>query len=201
MITMKKVILIMAVALSAATVSAQGLKFGVTAGLNLSTFSGDGTDDLKFTPGFQAGVVVDYALTESFSIAPELLFAQRGAKEERNGGSQTMTLNYLQLPINATYKLALGDSKLLVFAGPYVGYGLSGTAKWEGGGESGSNDIKFGSDEMFKALDFGLNIGAGYQIGSIYAKVQYNLGLANISNDDDDSLKNGNIGISVGYLF
>jgi hypothetical protein len=192
---MKKVILVILVALSAVTMNAQEIKFGVIAGLNLSSFSGDDIDT-KFKPGFQAGVIADYALTESFSIAPELLFAQRGAKADEGDGS--MTLNYLQLPINATYKSALSDdSKLLIFAGPYVGYGLSGTEKYDGDSE----DLKFGSgDDKLNPLDFGLNIGVGYQFGKIYAKAQYNLGLTSIFNDGD-AIKNTNIGISVGYLF
>jgi hypothetical protein len=196
--------------LSAAPKNVQGIKFGVTAGFNLSNFSGD-VENTKLKAGFQVGVVADYALTKSFSITPELLFTQRGSKAEATEGgltaTYTETLNYLQLPINALYKFNIADdAKFLVFAGPYFGYGLSGTAKYKlsGGGESESEseDIKFGSDEdKYNAFDFGLNAGIGYQYNKFFIKAQYNLGLGNLFNDSDDSLKNTNIGISVGYLF
>jgi hypothetical protein len=199
---MKKVILVILVALSAVTMNAQEIKFGVTAGLNLSNWSGD-DEDTKLKPGFQVGVVADYALTESFSIAPELLFAQRGWKAKESGLSISTTLNYLQLPINALYKFNIADdSKFLVFAGPYFGYGLSGTMKAKYDGESESEDLKFGSDDdQLSAFDFGVNVGIGYQYNKFFIKAQYNLGLGNLSNDSDDSIKNTNIGISIGYLF
>ncbi|MDR0832911.1 MAG: PorT family protein [Candidatus Symbiothrix sp.] len=199
---MKKVVLVMLIALSAVTMNAQGIKFGVTAGLNFSNWSGD-VKDAKMKTGFQAGVVADFALTESFSIAPELLFAQRGTKFEAGDESSTYTLNYLQLPINALYKFSIADdSKLFIFAGPYVGYGLSGTVKEKFDGESDSGDIKFGSgDGKLNPLDFGINAGVGYQYTKFFIKAQYGLGFGNLSNSSKESIKNGSIGISVGYLF
>ncbi len=119
---MKKLFLVSAIALvSVASVNAQGAQFGITAGLNLSNAYGDDVENTDMKAGFQAGVVVDLALSENFSIVPELLFSQRGDKVEGIGGYDVTlkeTLNYLQLPINAMYKVPVAnDSKLLLFAG------------------------------------------------------------------------------------
>ncbi|GHT50458.1 hypothetical protein AGMMS49982_05800 [Bacteroidia bacterium] len=193
---MKKIVFLSAIALvSVASVNAQELKFGVTAGLNIPSFSGDLGQSMESTIGFQVGAVADVALTESFSIVPELLFSQRGGKPK--GGGDATTLGYLQLPINAMYKIAINDnSKVLVFAGPYIGYGIT----------SSRDGVDFGSapEHALNPLDFGLNIGAGYQFGSIFAKAQYNIGLTNVANEVEGRKTDGgnsNIAITVGYFF
>jgi len=213
---MKKIFLVLVLCGFAGAMFAQGIKFGVTAGLNTSTFNlntvaGEGTTT-GFKAGFQAGVVMDYGITPNFSIIPELNFSQKGAKLtesiEGMNAELNLTLNYLTLPINAAYKFDLGmDQKLMVFAGPYLGYGISTRTKAKAAGIEVDVDqlgagIKFGSgDSEVKPFDFGLNVGVGYQYTKIFFKVQYNLGLINMSNYGQESIKNSNIGITVGYMF
>jgi len=224
---MKKIFLTLVLCSFVGAMFAQGLKFGVTAGLNASKINMGSADmggmDNVFKAGFQAGVVLDYGITPNFSIIPELNFSQKGTKLS---GSETgvkvdwnMTLNYLTLPINAAYKFDLGmDQKLMVFAGPYFGYGISTSNKIKGKAngvemnidfadfldEMGlENDaLKFGSkDDQFKPFDFGVNVGVGYQYTKIFFKVQYNLGLTNIIPAEDETWKNSNVGVTVGYMF
>lgn len=170
-------------------------KIGITAGLNVSNLIESGTYSASnnFKAGFQAGVVADFGITENFSIMPELLFAQRGCKYK--DADLNSTLNYLQLPVNAAYKFDVGyGSKLFIFAGPYIGYAVSGKV--------GSADIKFGSaDDEMKAFDFGLNVGVGYEYEKVFFKLQYNPGLINMSHYTDPSIRNTNIAVSVGYYF
>ena len=203
---MKKVFLVGILTILCVSATFAQFRIGATAGLNVSNFTGD-VENNKFKAGFQAGVVGDYAITESFSIMPELLFSQRGSKEKEDGTTYSMTLNYLQLPINAAYKFDAGmGSKLFVFAGPYLGYGLSGKQSFKGKEDgvdvSASFDIEFGSKEdQLKAFDFGLNLGVGYEYQKMFIKLQYNHGLTNLSNYDEGSFKNQNIAVSVGYFF
>ena len=51
--------------------------------------------------------------------------------------------------------------------------------------------------------DFGLNFGACVQFESIVIRAQYGLGLTNLDpeGDSDFEMKNGVIGISLGYMF
>jgi hypothetical protein len=178
-------------------------KIGITAGLNVSNttlFS-----DNSFKAGFQAGVVSDFSITEKFSIIPELLFSQRGYKNKNihlvdiqgnfTGETVTETFNYLQLPINAAYKFNVGnDSKIIVFAGPYLGYALSANVN--------GASIAIGSNGYLKRFDFGMNAGVGYQYEKIFVKLQYNPGLINLINPKGDiSMKNMNIAITAGYFF
>jgi hypothetical protein len=211
---MKKILLTLTLGVIFVGTTFSQIKFGVTAGLNVSNFSYSEDEKSDFKAGFQVGVLADYAITENFSIIPELSFSQRGCKieeEYENSGvtnkvKESVTLNYLQLPINAAYKFDLGlGSKLLIFAGPYLGYALSGTDKFEtdiaGISTSASEKINFGSkEEEIKAFDFGITGGVGYQYANIFFKLQYNLGLGNLSNSEG-SVKNTNIGVTAGYLF
>ncbi len=83
---MKKLLLSAAVALLAAaaapTAHAQGIRFGVKAGANLSNLAGDlvNQDQYKNRWGFQGGVMVNFGLGDIVSIQPEVLYSQKGFK-------------------------------------------------------------------------------------------------------------------------
>ena len=208
---MKKIFFVGILSILFVGVASAQPRIGITAGLNVSNLneSGPGSTSNDFKAGFQAGLVADFGITESFSIMPELLFGQRGAKttitEEGISINSSLTLNYLQLPVNLAYKFDTGyGSNLFVFAGPYIGYGLSasmkGETKVEGTSVSASTSIKFGSeDEEIKPFDFGLNVGVGYQYEKIFFKLQFNPGLYNLSNVEGGSMKNTNVAVTVGY--
>jgi len=215
---MKKILFLLVLSILSVGISFSQTKtrVGVTAGLNVSNLNeSESGSSNKFKAGFQAGVVADFSITDKFSIMPELLFSQRGAKySETEAGigsySTSTTLNYLQLPINAAYKFDVGvGSKVFVFAGPYFGYGLSGSGKEnytyadasQNYGES--YDIKFGSkDEEMKAFDIGINVGVGYEFDKIFFKLQWNPGFGNLLNySGGGSVKNTNLAVTVGYYF
>jgi hypothetical protein len=211
---MKKIFLTLVLCSFVGVIFAQGTKFGVTAGLNVSRFdaSDDEGIDFGFKAGFQVGVLLDYAITPSLSIIPELNYSQKGVKlsftEIIGKVDWNVTLNYLTLPVNVAYKFDLSmNQKLIVFAGPYLGYGLSTSNKIKVGGIEVNADefgdtFKFGSnDDELKPFDYGLNAGVGYQYSSIFFKLQYNVGLANMIREDNESLKNSNLAVTVGYLF
>ena len=209
---MKKIVLVLVLCSFTGAMFAQGINWGITAGLNASSINmqDKGGYSIGYKAGFQAGVVMDWGITKDFSIIPELDFAQKGTKLTSDGISTNITLNYLTLPINAAYKFDLGtDQKLMIFAGPYLGYGLStsGDIYALNGGDAYIYHIsgpvaKFGSDDTnLKPFDFGVNVGVGYQYTHVFFKVQYNIGLANMSRVVDNSWKNSNLGVTVGYMF
>ena len=203
-------LVLLAVVLTASYAQAQ-LTFGARAGLNLTNMkmkmgSISMSPDMK--PGIQLGVVGEFGLSESFFIQPGIVFAQQGCKMDSWGESVTMNLNYIQVPVNAQYKLDLGNMKLLLQAGPYLGVGVNGKLKAKVDGKKESEKIEFGKDGL-KRFDFGLGIGAGLQFGNIQAGLGYNLGLANIADSDDDiefssgktkTINNG-IVLTVTYFF
>jgi opacity protein-like surface antigen len=211
---MKKIFLTLVLCSFVVGMFAQDARLGVTAGLNVSnevSKSGSISLETDWKAGFQVGVLLDYALTSNLSLVPEFLFSQRGGalKSELDsslgGGkiTQTETLNYLQLPINLAYKFDLGnEQKLFPFAGVYLGYAMSGTQKIKSGNISNSEDVKFGSKENeSNAFDYGLNFGVGYQYSRIIFRLQYNLGIANMSNVNNTTATNKNFAVTAGYMF
>lgn len=128
----KKIYAIILAVIFTASAQAQ-FSFGVRGGFNLTNMNESGggiSPDTKMKSGFQVGVVGDYAVSESFSIQPGLLFTTQGCSWDLEMfGTKVETsinLNYLQVPVNAQYKLDLGNAKLFLQAGPYVGCALSG---------------------------------------------------------------------------
>lgn len=183
---MKKIILT-AVALCALSfANAQEAKFGVKAGLNLSNWTGGDVDGTSIKAGFQAGGLVDIKVSDKFSVQPEVLFSLQGVKVD--GGKYNTS--YINVPVMAKYYVADGFS---LEAGPQIGFLVSAKAKADGGG---SSDVK----DMFKSTDFGLNVGAGYDIAeNVNLGARYNFGLSKIVDGVD--VKNSNIAIALAYKF
>ena len=188
------------------------IKFGVKGGLNYANML-DKTNtrtysaDYKAKIGFNMGVTAEYSISEKFAIEPGLLFSTKGTKDKSTGTKTSLNLNYLEIPINAIYKIELSSSsKILINAGPYFGYAISGKMKASEpvlgvNEDSKEQKVVIGTD--IKPLDFGLNIGAGVEIKDITVSLQYGYGLANLTlhSENDAKLKNRVLGISIGYKF
>ncbi len=188
------------------------MNFGVKAGFNMATLSGDNTDDAELMPGYQVGLVTNFNMGDAFTIQPGLILAGKGSNfsTEMMGETfdQSISLNYLEIPINAVYNV----SDFQIFAGPYLGFGLFGKVKFDAD-ELDDSDIEFTSDVdeetedvPVNSLDYGLNIGAGYMINeSIQIQAGYGLGLGNINpkyngEDPEDNTTNSVIQLSVAYF-
>jgi hypothetical protein len=173
---MKKIILsaVAVFAFGFANAQSSDMKFGVKAGYTSSTFTGDFEGD--GTTGFYVGGLVDFAVSESFHVQPELLYSMEGAKDSK--------LNYLRIPIMAKYYVMQG---LSLQAGPELGF-VAG----------GDSEIKDG----VKSMDYGLGIGAGYELASgLMFDARYNLGMANIVKEGEGKLGTASINIGLGYRF
>jgi len=218
----KKFFLVLLVAGLTASFAQAQFTFGARAGFNLTNISqkidgkkAEGDMKPKYKPGFQIGVVGEYAISEYFAIQPGILFATHGnkinwsqtypslGKQEFKGSAN---INYLQIPVNAQYKLDLGGNALLLQAGPYFGFALSGKSKSEttfnGETEKNDLDLKFGSkEEEINPLDFGLGLGVGLQINAIQIGLGYKFGLANLSNFDETSINNRGFALTATYFF
>ena len=195
--TSVKILLVITLVLSATYIQAQ-TRFGIKGGLNFSTVAlsgGTGTITPDSKTGFNLGVISEIPLATDFYLQPGLLFSTKGFKSD----SETFSTNHIDIPINALYKLHAGSIKVLGFAGPYIGYAVSGKGKYEGI----SSDIKFsGDNKVMNAFDLGLNFGAGVEISNFQITAQYGLGLTNLAvNSDSFTMKNKVFGVSVAYLF
>ncbi|WP_025740426.1 porin family protein [Aquimarina pacifica] len=194
---MKKLLLFVVVLSLSFVTTAQeeSIRFGAKAGLNLSNFTGDDADDLDMRTSFHIGALVEIPISETFAFQPELLYSSQGAQFEEEGVDFKSIVNYINIPLILKYYVSEGFS---LQAGPQIGILASAKAKAEGNGAEVDVDAK----DLYKGIDFGLNLGLGYQLeAGIFFDARYNIGLANIIDEDDADAKNSVIQISVGYKF
>lgn len=240
---MKKILVIAVLMIASLNVmNAQTINFGVKAGLNLADVSGSpsasssiGGETSSYSNGmhigFHIGAVCNIALNDNFSIAPELLYSQGGYKQtytftddgsfsgvkETNTTVSNVSLNYLQIPIMAHYKL---ESGLYFEAGLYFGILLSASNHETGTFNetspvafNASSDTTSSNDSALNKVDFGLAFGVGYQLPMGLAfNVRYDLGLTSLVKSQTYGTapytvtepawgKNGIIQISISYMF
>ncbi|WP_160137737.1 porin family protein [Chryseobacterium sp. c4a] len=166
------------------------VRFGLKAGLNISSLSGN---DTKSKAGFYGGVFANIPVAQDFSVQPEVLYSGMGAKDKNNSDVK-LNLDYLAVPVMFQYN-ALPN--LYVEAGPQFSFLLSSKVKTN----NGSYDAKDG----MKTFDFGLGLGAGYYFTpNIGVNVRYVAGLSDIFKDrpsGSDSTKNGAFQVGLAYKF
>lgn len=184
------------------------VKFGVKAGLNLSSLS-----DVKakasrvsvaifesdgITVGFHAGGFVNFTFGQYIGLQPELLFSMQGGKQKLSSIVSQTALQYSPVPINPNMRFSytfdyinipvLLDIKpfanFSILIGPQIGFNMykSSTASAEGISEtiSGNDfDDEFGED-TFKSFDFAIVGGVQYTfIDHLTIGARYNFGLTN----------------------
>ena len=170
------------------------VKFGVTAGVNMASWSGSDASDTKGLTGFAFGGFVATP-GDGLGFRGEALYSMKGATVTFLGTDISMKYDYLEFPLLGKYTFATpGNIKPSFYAGPYLGFLLSSKAEANGN----SADI---SDQ--KSVDFGLAFGAGADInvgnGSVGLIVRYGLGLTKINDQAD--IKNGCFSIMANYAF
>ena len=197
--------------------------FGFRAGINFQNINGkdENGDKLsnKIVPRFHIGVNAELPIATDFYVQPGLLFSTKGAKStEPIGGQpadQKLNLSYLEVPVNLLYKPVLGKGKLILGFGPYIAFGLAGSVKTEGSGQTATTDVKFkntvkpsdpAGKAYFKPVDAGANLLFGYELSNKWsAQLNAQLGLTKINpsnegaSNDKSSWKNTGFGVSIGY--
>lgn len=166
-------------------------KFGLKAGLNVANATGNGVN--LFTGnkssssrlGLILGALIEYEISDKFSIQPELHYSRQGFKTGVNEG--VVKLDYINIPVLAKYYISEGFS---LEVGPQVGFLLSSkynrqeqqlAARRDAVTKAQINLNNEDLKEYFSSTDFGLNIGLSYQMNNgIGVNTRYNLGLKDI---------------------
>jgi hypothetical protein len=167
---MKKVLALAALVAIFSTANAQ---FGVKGALNISTWRGDDIEDASSLLGLNLGVYYNAALSENFSIEPQLDFSTEGVKVE--GDDAKFKTNFINLSALARYN---SPSGFFVGTGPQIGLMVS--SKAEDGGVSAD------ADEIFNSTNISWALTTGYQspTAGIGGFIRYNFGLTNIIDED-----------------
>ena len=206
---MKKLLLSIALFCAILTANAQEVKFGLKAGLNLSSLAGDDLEapakssgievDQQLTPNFFAGGFAHIGLSDKFAVQPELLFSMQGAKfdvKDPISGDDFETnfqLSYLNVPVLAKF---YPIENLSIQAGPQIGFLLSAKDKSSG---SSTEDIK----DSTESIDFSGAFGVGYEFNQFNVGARYTIGFTEVFKIEGESLdnKNGVLQIYAGYSF
>jgi hypothetical protein len=184
----KKILLSTVILILSIQLQAQ-LHFGARAGNNFARLSNNearNVFELAQFPikTFHIGGIVQYefsGFSDKFRLESGLLLSCKGGNSEYSV-NQKITLNYLELPINAIFSLGMGANEFQIVAGPYMGILVVGPAK---------------------TMDLGINMGVGMEMDAIIVRIQYGYGLTNITKGgfNSDDIKNRVISFSIGYLF
>lgn len=213
---MKKSLKFFALALVMAfTTSAMAqLSIGPRAAVNFSNVAFDSDQEVNSENllGFAFGAAAEIGISERFAIQPEVLFSQSGfiLKDEFELSGELIDLdvryNYLQIPLLAKLKFGSDAAVFNVFAGPHVGFGLGNiTFGTEVMGEK-ETETQSWEDTGYTKFDFGVTGGVGVSFpvgpGKLGIDLRYQLGLSNLSDEDDDDEKasNRNFQAGVSYL-
>lgn len=190
-------------ALAAPTAASAQLRFGVRAGANFATVTGDDADgdDVDTRTGLVAGGFVEAPLADIIGLQVGALYSQKGFKPDVIGSSAAIKIDYLDVPALLVVTVPATES---VGVGLYLGPTFSFRVKCEGtfAGFSGDCD-----DQGIETFDLGGEVGAGLRFGmgrsTFLLDGFYNFGLGSIDDDPSDPLdiKNQVFSVSAGLIF
>lgn len=175
------------------TMSAQDAKWTVYAGLGMSSIVGSDSEGNESAFSYKIGINYDITCTESFSIIPGVEFVNKAHKEKAIDG--TINAFYVQVPVLLAYKFNINDDmKLAVKAGPYAAYGVAGSdIMWYG---SRKTQNLF---DVFERFDAGIQAGVSLDLSKFTVGVEYTRGFTKVV--EDEKCYNQGFGLTVGYKF
>ena len=185
---MKKLLIVMIAIGMSTQVFAQGIDFGIKAGVNFSSIT-DATG-LDNRTGFVAGVFVGGKLGDKLGVQADLLYSQQGA--EFSGGE--FNLDYVNVPIVLKYFVT---NVIHIHAGPQFGVLVNDETQTVIG--ETINDIATKDFDLSGVVGIGLDLPMGIRLDG-----RYNFGLSDVPDDpelDFTKGKNSVITLSVGYSF
>lgn len=184
---MKKLLALGIVFFILVTAYSQRTSFGIKAGINSSSVEIDNGSDYDSKIGFHAGGLAHIHISDHFAVQPEVLFSMQGGES----GDAKLKLNYLNVPVLAQYMFGEG---FRLQTGPQIGFLL--------GAESKVGDVEVDVEDVFNSIDFSWSFGAGYLFPQgIGLDLRYNLGLSNISDDNNFEAKNRVLQFGLFYQF
>ena len=199
---MKKLVLVFACVAGMVGLASAQSRFGVKAGYNSSTWSGDliEKDEQASRNGFHVGLIGEWGLGKSFFFQPQLLYVNKGTAVKHEDHKDQYSVNSIDVPLNFVWKSSGEKAKFFAGTGPQLGLNISASEEHDGETE----DLSIGNESTddLKPLDFGWNFLAGIEFkNNIFLSANYSLGLANQNPASSATAKSNYFGVSVGYFF
>ena len=164
---------------------------------------------MKAKTGLYVGVTATIPVSDEFSVQPELIYNQLGAKTNLYdfGGiignvSTTTKLDYISLPVMLQYNF---PSNFYLELGPEFSYMVSAKQGLSTSIISPSTDINM---DYLNRLNVGAGFGAGYNLNkNIGISARYTFGLTGLGKNGNvtdyflESAKNNNLQVGVNFKF
>ncbi|MEO7924691.1 MAG: porin family protein [Chitinophagaceae bacterium] len=168
-------------------IQAQHTEFGVKAGYNAASISVEDGADYDSKSGIHIGALAHIHVSSHFAVQPELVYSSQGGQS----GNTKLKLGYINVPVLAQYMINEG---FRLQTGPQFGFLVSAKQK--------IGDLEVDVDDAFNSVDISWAIGAGYIFTSgLGIDARYNIGLSNISDDSNNSVKNRVFQVGLFYQF
>ena len=203
--TMKRMILAAALMIAASGARAQSnvgsWSIQPKAGLNIATMTDSDGADPRF--GLDAGAEAEYQVSERVSLSTGLLYSQQGIKDSPEGVSETIKMDYLNVPLLANVYVAKG---LALKAGIQPGFLLNDKVELKSNGAK----VEVGLEESFRAAGLkadvksfvlSIPVGVSYEFSSVVLDARYNLGISKAASAEGESTKHNVFQFTVGYKF
>lgn len=171
------------------------------AGLNIATMTESDGADPRF--GLVAGAEAEYQVSERVSLSTGLLYSQQGIKDSPEGVSETIKMDYLNVPLLANVYVAKG---LALKAGIQPGFLLNDKVELKSNGAK----VEVGLEESFhaaglkadvKSFVLSIPVGVSYEFSSLVLDARYNLGISKAASAEGESTKHNVFQFTVGYKF
>ncbi len=207
------------VVLAGGAVRAGEISYGAKVGVmvaNLTQTPAEWEQEQEYKAGFTGGVFLNYAFNEHFSLQPELLYTQKGVRDNLYEGlisiDLTASFDYVELPVLAIYTFSeVGAFRPFVYGGPNVSFTVG--SELELSASILSTAVDFSS--LTHVTDFGLVAGGGMEYpfgkGMLVLDARFQIGFTNVilSGDfeidgsthtiDEDDFKNYGFAFMLGY--
>jgi hypothetical protein len=176
--------------------------FGLRVGMNVSHVNSESPllDGSSPKTGLNIGLAAGTQLTYRAPLFLEtgLYYTQKGGKSGSGHDKFTYDLNYLEVPLLIKYKHFIGNqTSIQPYAGGYLAIGTDGNIKNYGTRTAFSSF----ENDYFNRFDGGLKIGCGVGYNMLYLDASYDIGLANIGQDNFDDTHGGCFTINLGVNF
>jgi hypothetical protein len=211
------------------TFDSRHLLLGVTAGVNMTTYSGDRNPEMGL--GGQIGINCDVPVNENFSIMPELIFAYNTVKLDNvawdvSGNvirtESTDNLLYMNVPVTVKWSTPLGAGRPFIAAGPMLNVGLYGVNKIKDSEvklllfqpDPNSDFREYREEPIYTDIDFSAYVKVGYDFDfglSVSAALRWGFMNMYKMNDErkayytesglDTSQTSKTVSFSLGYNF
>ena len=166
---------------------------------------------------WRLGGAIDFGLNKHFYLQSGLYLSRKGQNREfsfyyndslNEDVSQTLTINYIELPVNVVYKTGKqGKGRFFFGIGATPAYILGGRNKLKASGKSNDTPFTTNFDQKIVAgnpvalFDIGLNLCAGYELPTgLFFRAYYTPGIRDIGLGGEID-KNRIWGLAAGIIF